>query len=143
VDPVSGTGFRKAKLPPTPKHEIISYLEFGMAGLFLELNNHSSRSSEKHFVERKILIFLTGNLSVFPRSGRIRNTWNKGFFPSGSETETPEGLTIPPFVLGIGGAAIVVLVIIAAILGRGLIFKQSPFYYSSYSSVICPFDRND
>jgi hypothetical protein len=43
----------------------------------------------------------------------------------GSDTERPEGLTIPPFVLGIGGAAIVVLVIIAAILGMGLIFKHS------------------
>jgi hypothetical protein len=39
-------------------------------------------------------------------------------YPQGSETENPEGVTIPPFVLGIGGAAIVVLVIIAAILGR-------------------------
>lgn len=36
---------------------------------------------------------------------------------NGSGTESPEGFTIPPFLLGIGGGAIVVLVIIVAILG--------------------------
>ena len=33
-------------------------------------------------------------------------------------TESPDGYTIPPFLLGIGGAAIVLLVIILAVLGR-------------------------
>jgi hypothetical protein len=39
-------------------------------------------------------------------------------FCPGEVTESPDGYSIPPFLLGVGGGAIVLLVIIIAVLGK-------------------------